>query len=116
MSEVFNIHSFTAPEPPQKGGKAEAVASEQTSVAGQSKGPATPPAALTAPEDLLHDAVGLSGEAQAVAQAVQQSFVSVSLSEIRSERVAEAKLNLEQGAHRVQELIKLVAGRLTKFL
>jgi len=62
------------------------------------------------------DGVDISPEAQAAAQAAQAARLQSPGEDVRDERVAEAKRNLEQGAHRVQEVVKLVAARMTKQL
>ncbi|HPJ98437.1 MAG TPA: flagellar biosynthesis anti-sigma factor FlgM [Candidatus Hydrogenedentes bacterium] len=62
------------------------------------------------------DGVEISLEAQAAARAVQAERLQAAGEDVRAERVAEAKRNLEQGAHRVQEVVKLVAARMTKQL
>ncbi len=53
---------------------------------------------------------------RAAAQAVQAARLQSPGEDVRAERVAEAKRNLELGAHRVQEVVKLVAARMTKQL
>ncbi len=62
------------------------------------------------------DGVDISREAQAAAVAVQVVRLDSPGAEVRAERVAEAKRNLEQGTHRVQEVVKLVAARMAKQL
>jgi len=62
------------------------------------------------------DGVDISREAQAAAGAVQAARQDSPAEEVRAERVAEAKRNLEQGTHRVQEIVKLVAARMAKQL
>ncbi len=62
------------------------------------------------------DDVDISPEARAAAQAVQAARLQSPGEDVRAERVAEAKRNLELGAHRVQEVVKLVAARMTKQL
>ncbi|MEA3364223.1 MAG: flagellar biosynthesis anti-sigma factor FlgM [Candidatus Hydrogenedentes bacterium] len=60
------------------------------------------------------DGIAISREAQAAAEAVQAARQDSPGAEVRAERIAEAKHNLEQGTHRVQEVVKLVAARMAK--
>ena len=62
------------------------------------------------------DGFAISREAQAAAEAAQAMRLESPGAEVRAERVAEAKHNLEQGTHRVQEVVKLVAARMAKQL
>ena len=62
------------------------------------------------------DGVEISLEAQATARAAQAARLQSPGDDVRAERVAEAKRNLEQGTHRVQEVVKLVAARMAKQL
>ena len=62
------------------------------------------------------DGFDISREAKAAAEAVQAMRLDAPGAEVRAERVAQAKRNLQQGAHRVQEVVKLVAARMSKQL
>lgn len=62
------------------------------------------------------DGIAISREGQAAAEAVQAMRQDSLGAEVRAERIAEAKRNLEQGTHRVQEVVKLVAARMAKQL
>ena len=62
------------------------------------------------------DGVKISREAHVAAEAVQAARVDSAGAQIRAERVEQAKRNLEQGAHRVQEVVKLVAARMANQL
>ncbi len=76
---------------------------------------AAPPRDVVAASPAADD-VDISPEARAAAQAVQAALLQSPGEDVPAERVAEAKRNLELGAHRVQEVVKLVAARMTKQL
>ncbi len=67
---------------------------------------ATPPAKAG-------DDVQISSAASQAAQAVAQTSGQ---SEVREERIAQARENIEQGVYRIQEVVLQVAGRISKFV
>lgn len=77
-------------------------------VQGRSKAPAP----STGPEP---DGLQISPQAAKAATATQMAATD-SQSEIRQERVAEARQRLEEGTHRLQEVILDIATRLSKFV
>ena len=63
------------------------------------------------------DAVQLSSKAQeASAVARIRARAEERQSEIRQEKVQEAKQRIEEGAYRLQEVLLTVAGRMTKYV
>ena len=78
-------------------------------VQGRSKAPAP----STGPEP---DGLQISPQAAKAAAAATQVASTDSQSEIRQERVTEARQRLEEGTHRLQEVILDVASRLSKFV
>ena len=59
------------------------------------------------------DGLEISQQAQEASNAARLVNQAMRDSEIRAERVAEAKAKVEQGAYRVQEIILQVAARLS---
>ncbi len=71
--------------------------------------------AHTAAAPPAKDGIEFSGEAQQASQVAR--FKELSPGDvIREDRVAQAKQNLEQGIHRVQEVLLQVANRLAAFV
>jgi len=63
------------------------------------------------------DAIEISAAARSVSQAMVGLLSrSAEETEVRAERVAQARELMEQGAHRVQAVVLQVASRLTKFI
>ena len=69
-----------------------------------------------APATTLADATAFSDEAVARAEASQVFELSASQNDIREERVAEARKNIEEGIYRVSEIVEQVAKSLTQFV
>ena len=65
-------------------------------------------------DEAPHDGVEISPEAQRAAEAVQ--LLGHVQSEVRAERIAEAKENLEQGTYRLQEVLLRVAARIGAYV
>jgi flagellar biosynthesis anti-sigma factor FlgM len=61
------------------------------------------------------DNVSISSEAAQAAEIIQAA-TAAGVSEIRQERVEEARANIEQGTYKVQDVVRQVAARLTKYL
>lgn len=61
------------------------------------------------------DGLDISLEAQE-ASAVSEVAAQAPRSEIRAERIAQARENIEQGVYRIQEVVLQVADRLERFV
>lgn len=62
------------------------------------------------------DALNISPEARVASNIVQFSEAIKNLPDIREARVEQARKNLEDGNHRIAEVVRLVASRLSKFV
>jgi hypothetical protein len=62
------------------------------------------------------DAVAISQEAQEAAAAARLADTVERGSELRAEQVAEAKRRIEQATYRVQDVVRVVAARITKYI
>ena len=71
------------------------------------------PAPSTGPET---DGIEISPQAAQAAAAATHLAPTDGQSEIRQERVAEARQRLEEGTHRLQEVVLNIAARLSKFV
>ena len=72
------------------------------------------PAPSTGPST---DGLDISPQAaQAATAAATRAAATDGQSEVREERVAEARQRLEEGTHRLQEVVLDVASRLSKFV
>lgn len=60
----------------------------------------------------VQDTVLLSPEGQAASRVVQR----VDPTELEIERIARAKRNIEQGAHRLQSVLRQVAARVSRYI
>jgi hypothetical protein len=60
---------------------------------------------------LAKDEVKISPEAFTVARAAELTEVSEARKELQAARVTKAQEDIEKGTHRLQEVVKLVAGR-----
>ena len=60
------------------------------------------------------DALAISPEASQAAETID--FTNVQTSEVRLEKVEQAKENIEQGTYKVQEVVVQVAARLTQYV
>ena len=78
-------------------------------VQGRSKSPAP----LTGPST---DGLDISAQAAQAAASATRAAAAEGQSEIREERVAEARQRIEEGTHRLQEVVLDVAARLSKFV
>ena len=68
------------------------------------------------PELVTGDVLQISENAQAAAAQFRALVQSVEDSEIRQEQVAQAQARLNQGSHRVAEVVSQVAARITRFI
>ena len=62
------------------------------------------------------DGVEISAQATQAAKAAQVVAQTNATSEIREERIAQAKENIEQGAYKLQEVVLAVASRISKYI
>jgi len=62
------------------------------------------------------DGVSISSEAAQAAEVITAISASAKNSEIRQERVEAARQNIESGAYKVQDVVRQVAERLTKYV
>ena len=62
------------------------------------------------------DQVGFSSEAQEAATAAQFVEVAKSSTDVRSDRVAAAKQNIENGSYKQTEILQQLARNLLKFM
>jgi anti-sigma28 factor (negative regulator of flagellin synthesis) len=60
--------------------------------------------------------VAFSAEGQEASEVAQLAQRVAQESEVRAEMVAEAKQNLEEGTHRMQDVVRFVAARLTRYV
>ena len=77
--------------------------------------PAPPRQEAAAHEAAKSDRVEISPAAVKASQGAQASHSTRRGSEIREDRVAAAKENLEQGVYRIQEVVLQVAERIGRF-
>ena len=66
--------------------------------------------------EVARDGVEISPEAERAAEAGRLLEQTQAQSQIRAERIAEAKQNLEQGTYRVQEVVLRVAARVSAYI
>ncbi len=64
----------------------------------------------------LRDGVEISQEAQRAAEAERLLGQVEKTNEVRAERIAQAKENLEQGTYKVQEVVLQVAARISGYV
>lgn len=62
------------------------------------------------------DNVSISDEAQLASRAAQLVEQARAESEVRAERVARAKENIENGTYKMQGVVKIVAARVSKYI
>ena len=62
------------------------------------------------------DALSISPEARMASNIVQFSEAIKDLPEVRQERVEQARKNVEEGNHRVTEVVRLVASRMSRYV
>lgn len=62
------------------------------------------------------DALNISSEARMASNIVQFTEAIKNLPDVRQDRVEQARRNLEESNHRVAEVVRLVAARLSKFV
>jgi hypothetical protein len=65
---------------------------------------------------LERDGVKLSTEAKDMSEAVRLANTHPTSAEIRAEQIAQARHRLEQGAHRIQSFVRVVAARMSGYL
>lgn len=63
-----------------------------------------------------HDAVSISPEARRAATVARVLTQSPVADEVRAERVAEVRKSIEQGAYRLQEVVLMLAARLSPYV
>ena len=62
------------------------------------------------------DSVELSNQTQEASRADQLAEQSKAESEVRAERVAKAKENIENGTYKMQSVVRIVAARMSKYI
>ena len=67
-------------------------------------------------ESAVSDGVVISGEAQAAAALTESLRAANAQPDIRSDRVAAAKLSIERGDYKKPEIVESVAQRISKYL
>ena len=88
-------------------GVPEPVGGPRAQGRGESSAPSTGPST---------DGLDISPQGSQAAAAATRAAATVGQNEIREERVAEARQRIEDGTHRLQEVVLDVAARLSKFV
>jgi len=66
--------------------------------------------------EVTQDAVVFSDEAKQASKAARIAELSKKQSEMRAERIAQAKESIEKGTYKVQEVVLQVATRISKYM
>lgn len=82
--------------------------------------PKTGPGKAKAPEavaeEALTDGVSISPEAAEASETSSVVSQAAAANEVRQERVEQARESIEKGTYKVQDVVRQVASRLTKFV
>jgi hypothetical protein len=62
------------------------------------------------------DAVEFSSEAAEAAQVVRLASNGQTNDELRAARIEQARENLQNGTHKIQEVVEIVAARITEYI
>jgi flagellar biosynthesis anti-sigma factor FlgM len=65
---------------------------------------------------LARDSVDFSSQAQEASRTAQLLEQARAESEVRAERVAKAKENIENGTYKMQGVVRIVASRVSKYI
>jgi anti-sigma28 factor (negative regulator of flagellin synthesis) len=65
---------------------------------------------------LGNDALSLSPEAQTASEVARYIAATEDDQEVRQERVEQARKNIEQGTDRMNDVLRLVAGRVNRYV
>ncbi|MBN2312235.1 MAG: flagellar biosynthesis anti-sigma factor FlgM [Candidatus Hydrogenedentes bacterium] len=82
---------------------------------GQATGSGKKQAARTATA-VRSDDVLFSEEARGAAEAARLAEIAEADAEMRAEQVARAKQNIEQGTYKILDVVRVVAGRISKYI